>query len=211
MARRKKQPQSVHRKNISEIAEKLFIEKGLENTSMNDIAKESGYSKASLYVYFKDKEELIAVLVLESMEKLYEYLSKAVNEQGDFQQRYIGICRALLQYHSEYPLYSQMALMNINIDFEGTEFLPEERETFQVGEKINELLWAFFREGIELGIIKQDINITQTTFAMWGMLTGVIQLSFNKKEYITQIIHMQQKEFLDRSFMLLYKAISVEE
>lgn len=211
MARRKKQPQSVHRKNISEIAEKLFIEKGLENTSMNDIAKESGYSKASLYVYFKDKEELIAVLVLESMEKLYEYLSKAVNEQGDFQQRYLGICRALFQYHSEYPLYSQMALMNINIDFEGTEFLPEERETFQVGEKINELLWAFFREGIELGIIKQDINITQTTFAMWGMLTGVIQLSFNKKEYITQIIHMQQKEFLDRSFMLLYKAISVEE
>ncbi len=211
MARRKKQPQSVHRKNISEIAEKLFIEKGLKNTSMNDIAKESGYSKASLYVYFKDKEELIAVLVLESMEKLYEYLSKAVNEQGDFQQRYLGICRALLQYHSEYPLYSQMALMNINIDFEGTEFLPEERETFQVGEKINELLWAFFREGIELGIIKQDINITQTTFAMWGMLTGVIQLSFNKKEYITQMIHMQQKEFLDRSFMLLYKAISVEE
>lgn len=55
---------------------------------------------------------------------------------------------ALLRYHSEYPLYSQMALMNINIDFEGTEFLREERETFQVGEKINELLGTFFREGI---------------------------------------------------------------
>lgn len=211
MARRKKQPQSVHRKNILEIAEKLFIEKGIENTSMNDIARESGYSKASLYVYFKDKEELIAVLVLESMEKLYEYFSKAVNAQGDFQQRYLEICRALFQYHSEYPLYSRMALMNINIDFEGTEFLPEERETFQVGEKINELLWSFFREGIELGVIKRDINITQTTFEMWGMLTGVIQLSFNKKEYITQMIRMQQKEFLDGSFMLLYKAISVEK
>lgn len=210
MARRKKQPQSVHRKNISEIAEKLFIEKGIENTSMNDIARESGYSKASLYVYFKDKEELIAVLVLESMEKLYEYLGKAVNTQGDFYQRYLEICEALFQYHSEYPLYSQMALMNINIDFEGTEFLPEERETFQVGEKINELFWNFFQEGIELGVIKQDINITQTTFTMWGMLTGVIQLSFNKKEYITQRIHMQQKEFLEKSFGFLYKAIKVE-
>lgn len=210
MARRKKQPQSVHRKNISEIAEKLFVEKGIENTSMNDIAKESGYSKASLYVYFKDKEELIAVLVLESMEKLYEYLSNAVNTQGDFYHRYLEICEALFQYHSEYPLYSQLALMNINIDFEGTEFLPEERETFQVGEKINELLGKFFRDGIELGVVKRDINISQTTFAMWGMLTGVIQLSFNKKEYITKMIQMQQKDFLERSFMLLYKAISVE-
>ncbi len=211
MARRKKQPQSVHRKNILEIAEKLFMEKGIENTSMNDIARESGYSKASLYVYFKNKEELIAVLVLASMEKLYEYFSKAVNAQGDFQQRYLEICRTLFQYHSEYPLYSRMALMNINIDFEGTEFLPEERETFQVGEKINELLWSFIREGIELGVIRRDINVTQTTFEMWGMLTGVIQLSFNKKEYITQMIRMQQKKFLDESFMLLYKAISVEE
>lgn len=211
MARRKKQPQSVHRKNISKIAEKLFVEKGIENTSMNDIAKESGYSKASLYVYFKDKEELIAVLVLESMEKLYEYLSKAVNAQGDFYHRYLEICKALFQYHSEYPLYSQMALMNINIDFEGTEFLAEERETFQVGEQINELLWEFFRDGIELGVIKRDVNIAQTTFAMWGMLTGVIQLSFNKKEYITKMIQMRQEDFLERSFMLLYKAISVEE
>lgn len=211
MARRKKQPQSIHRKNISQIAEKLFMEKGIENTSMNDIARESGYSKASLYVYFKDKEELVAVLVLESMEKLYEYLSKAVNTQGDFYHRYLEICEALFQYHREYPLYSQMALMNINIDFEGTEFLPEEKETFQVGEKINELLWTFFREGIDLRIIKPDVDIAQTTFAMWGMLTGVIQLSFNKREYITQMIHMEQKEFLDKSFMLLYNAVSREE
>lgn len=211
MARRKKQPQSEHRKTISKIAEKLFSEKGIENTSMSDIAKESGYSKASLYVYFKNKEELVAVLVLESMEKLYEYLSTAVKVQGEFFERYLKICEALFQYHSEYPLYSQMALMNINIDLEGTEFLPEEKETFQVGEKINALLWSFFCEGIELGVIKQDINIAQTTFTMWGMLTGVIQLSFNKKDYITERIQMQQKEFLDRSFLLLYKAISVEE
>ena len=62
MARRKKEPQSVHRKNISIVAEKLFMEKGINNTSMNDIARESGYSKATLYVYFKNKEELVGFL-----------------------------------------------------------------------------------------------------------------------------------------------------
>nr|MDE5779658.1 TetR/AcrR family transcriptional regulator [Lachnospiraceae bacterium] len=72
MARRKKELQSVHRKNISMIAEQLFMKKGIENTSMNDIAKASGYSKATLYVYFKNKEELVGILVLESMQKLYD-------------------------------------------------------------------------------------------------------------------------------------------
>lgn len=50
MARRKKEPQSVHRKNIMKAAEQLFMTKGIENTSMNDIAKDAGYSKATLYV-----------------------------------------------------------------------------------------------------------------------------------------------------------------
>ncbi|MCI7791600.1 MAG: TetR/AcrR family transcriptional regulator, partial [Lachnospiraceae bacterium] len=43
MARRKNEPQNVHRKNISSAAEQLFMEKGIENTSMNDIAKAAGY------------------------------------------------------------------------------------------------------------------------------------------------------------------------
>lgn len=59
MARRKKELQSVHRKNISMVAEKLFMKNGIENTSMNDIAKASGYSKATLYVNIKNKMEFL--------------------------------------------------------------------------------------------------------------------------------------------------------
>ena len=36
MGRRKKEPQNVHRKTISKAAQKLFYEKGIENTSMSD-------------------------------------------------------------------------------------------------------------------------------------------------------------------------------
>lgn len=82
MARRKKEPQNVHRKNISTDAEQLFMKKDIENTLINEIAKEAGYSKATLYVYFKNKEELIGVLVLESMEKLQKYIRLAL-EQGN--------------------------------------------------------------------------------------------------------------------------------
>ncbi|MBQ2405884.1 MAG: TetR/AcrR family transcriptional regulator, partial [Lachnospiraceae bacterium] len=83
MARRKKEPQNVHRKNIATAAQKLFMEKGMKNTSMSDIAKESGYSKATLYVYFKNKEELVSILVLESMQKLYDYINLAIEKNSD--------------------------------------------------------------------------------------------------------------------------------
>lgn len=67
MARRKKEPKSVHRENIAAAASKLFMEKGITATSMNEIAKIAGYSKATLYVYFENKEEIIGFLVLDSM------------------------------------------------------------------------------------------------------------------------------------------------
>ena len=72
MGRRKKEPKSVHRENIASAASALFMEKGIAATSMDDIAKAAGYSKATLYVYFENKEEIVGILVLNSMKKLYD-------------------------------------------------------------------------------------------------------------------------------------------
>ncbi len=66
MARRKKEPKSVHREKIASAASVLFMERGIEATSMDDIAKAAGYSKATLYVYFENKEEIVGILVLDS-------------------------------------------------------------------------------------------------------------------------------------------------
>lgn len=67
MGRRKKEPKSVHREKIATAASTLFMEKGIAATSMDDIAKAAGYSKATLYVYFENKEEIVGILVLNSM------------------------------------------------------------------------------------------------------------------------------------------------
>lgn len=209
MARRKKEPQNVHRKNISSAAEQLFMEKGIENTSMNDIAKAAGYSKATLYVYFKNKEELIGVLVLESMQKLYDYIRLAIEKGSDTRECFMEICHALLKYQEEYPLYFKMVLENIKIDFETTDFLPEEKETFLVGEQINGLLAAFLQGGIEKGQIRPDLQILPTIFSLWGMLSGLVQIATNKEEYIEQQMGLSKEEFLSYGFDTLYRSIAV--
>ena len=210
MARRKKESQSVHRKNIAMVAEKLFMKKGIENTSMNDISKEAGYSKATLYVYFKDKEELVSVLVLESMQKLHDYMNHALESSSNTKECYEKICNALVEYQEEYPFYFGMVLKTINIDFETTHFLPEEKETFLVGERINELLYTFLKKGIENREIRSDIEILPTIFSFWGMLSGVILLAANKEEYITQHLKKSKKEFLLYGFDMLYHSLTVE-
>lgn len=211
MGRRKKEPRSIHRERIASAASVLFMEKSIAGTSMDDIAKAAGYSKATLYVYFENKEEIVGVLVLESMQKLYDYLSSALTQQETTRTRYDGICRSLVQYQEEFPFYFKVALDKINIDFEHTDYLPEEKETFQVGEKINEIMQDFLLSGIEKGDLRSDLDPILTILSFWGMLSGLVQLADTKQEYIKGRLDRSKKEFIDYGFRMLYRSVANTE
>ena len=210
MARRKKEPRAVHRQKIASAAQELFMEKGTQAASMDDIAKKAGYSKATLYVYFQNKEEIIGVLVLESMKRLYDYIAMAVEEKKSFKERYHLICQSLVRYQEEYPFYFKIVLEGINIDFEHSGCLPEEKETFRIGEEINQVLKQFLEEGIAAGELRKTADTPSTIFSCWGMLSGLIQLAANKEEYIAQEMKLSKQEFLKNGFDTLYHAIAKE-
>lgn len=207
MGRRKKEPREVHRKNIAIAAEKLFREHGIQATSMEQIAKEAGYSKATLYVYYENKEEIVGVLTLESMEKLLIYIEDAVEDNKSTKERYIAICNGLLQYQQEYPFYFKTVLGKINIDFDKEDVLAEEVKTYHVGEMINEKVSIFFDEGMKHGDLRQDIQILPTIFIIWSMLAGLILTAENKEAYIRKEMGMTKQEFLRQGFESLYYSI----
>lgn len=211
MARRKKEPKSVHRENIASAAQLLFMEKGIEATSMDEIAKAAGYSKATLYVYFENKEEIIGVLVLESMKKLHGYLSVALEQQETTRGKYQSLCYGLVKYQEEFPFYFKTALEKINIDFENKTYLPEEKETFDVGEQITEKIKQFLFIGIEKGEVRKNIKLEPTIFTFWGMLSGLIQTAVNKESYIAKELRLSKQEFLEYGFDTLYRSIATVE
>ena len=211
MGRRKKEPRSVHRENIVSAASALFMEKGIAATSMDDIAKAAGYSKATLYVYFENKEEIVGILALNSMKKLYDYISSALIQHKTTKARYDFICRGLVQYQEEFPFYFKMVLDKININFESKEYLPEERETYQIGEEINEKIKNFLLSGMEKGDLRNDLDIMPAIFNFWGMLSGIIQLAANKEEYIKKSMGLSKIKFLEYGFSLVYHSIAIKE
>lgn len=208
MGRRKKEPKSVHRENIAAAASALFMKKGIAATSMDDIAKTAGYSKATLYVYFENKEEIVGILVLESMKKLYGYIDSALAIQNMTKARYDAICDGLVRYQEEFPFYFKMVLDQINIDFENRDYLPEEKETYQVGEEINERIKDFLIDGIKNGDLRDNLEIMPVIFNFWGMLSGVIQLAANKEDYIQSAMGLSKMQFLQYGFDMLYCSIA---
>ena len=55
-------------------ARRVFARKGIERTTMNDIATASKKGRRTLYMYFKNKEEISSLVIENEMERLYEML-----------------------------------------------------------------------------------------------------------------------------------------
>lgn len=64
------------RQKLLEVARDLFAHKGLEATTMNDIAAASGRGRRTLYTYFRNKEEIYYAVIEEELERLSEKMDE---------------------------------------------------------------------------------------------------------------------------------------
>ena len=76
---------------IREAAATLFLEKGYQATSMDDIAAAAQVSKQTIYTHFANKDELFADLVLGNAERVEEFVGAIARTVGDAGDLEIGM------------------------------------------------------------------------------------------------------------------------
>ncbi|MCD8540675.1 MAG: TetR/AcrR family transcriptional regulator [Leadbetterella sp.] len=67
--------------SIIDAAKVLMQKYGLNKTTMEDIAREAGKGKSTLYHYFKSKEEIFDAVINLEMDELFHSVKKAVKDQ----------------------------------------------------------------------------------------------------------------------------------
>lgn len=208
MARRKKEEPETHQNRIADAAGKLFLAKGVQNTTMDELSKASGYSKATLYVYFKNKEDIVAFQTWKSMLVLRDMISDVVAEDKTLHDRFIDIGFAINGYAEQYAEYYQILMNPIQIN-EKEPTGDYYSRTFQVGEDINRILLNCLAEGGANGVLKDRDYQISDLFQIWGMISGLIQIAHQKQEYIRKIIGKEPDEFLREGFERLYQLLNI--
>lgn len=77
---KKAQKQAVKRQQIIEAGTRLIVQKGIDKTSLSDIAEEAGISKGSLYYYYASKNELIFDITEAHINQISENLFAVIEE-----------------------------------------------------------------------------------------------------------------------------------
>ncbi len=88
------------RKLIVQTAVKLFSERPFHRVRLDDVAEAAGVGKGTVYIYFKNKEELYYSLVYESFVELVERLRGQLGQPGSSHREKIGIIVEALADHA---------------------------------------------------------------------------------------------------------------
>jgi AcrR family transcriptional regulator len=107
------QPERVHtqqgrdrRADLLAHAERLFLERGVAETRMVDIAEAAGVAKGLAYWYFDGKEALILAIALDVRERLRQAQLLAVaGVDASLERLYVGTCASVLFIHEHWNLY----------------------------------------------------------------------------------------------------------
>jgi len=105
--RKEREKQQKH-DHILNVAETIFFEKGYENATMEEIAEKAEYSKGTLYLYFKNKEELYIFIAGRAAELLYSILENYMNNAQTGELKLNAIKRAYLTMYSDHHDYCKI-------------------------------------------------------------------------------------------------------
>lgn len=207
MQNKKEKLVRFNKTNILEAAEALFAEKGVVQTTMDDIAKKADYSKSTIYVYFKSKEEIYNHIILLHMMQLEEAAQLCAEKTEKFETCFYDFCNQLVYFYEQYPMYFDGMMGNISIDPSEMSKNMVLQQIYDVGEKINDHMLLLFNRGKKEKYLREDIDIMPTVFTLWASLGGIISLAHEKEAYIDQRINMKKNEFLQHSFTMLIDSL----
>jgi AcrR family transcriptional regulator len=176
-AERKQRERELRKKQILKAAEKIITKKGMQNTTMDEIAESCELSKGTLYLYFKNKEELIFSLLIMILDNFIKIMESNLKKQDSFQSRFATIGESYLEFYHKYPY--QFKIMN-----HAPEQHPEiehtarelESELMARNTKVWSMVESVIQEGIDIGLIRKDINPLEIGISLWASSNGMIQI-----------------------------------
>jgi AcrR family transcriptional regulator len=173
-----------NKKNIIiQSSKMLFAHKGFYNTSISDIAQETGLPIGSIYTYFKSKDQIISTLVEEGWEELYAKLRTSISNDGSPKDKLRSIIEDFIPV-----LLDDMDLINIILT-ETLAYTRIEEKIEKLTELIFQLLLSISTESkIPSQLTKKDMETALIIYFMGilstAKLTRSSAISVNKEDII---------------------------
>ena len=164
---------------ILDAAAALFQEKGVQRTTIEEIAAQADVSIGSVYFHFKSKEALYLALVEQALDVNAEYMQQADDPDLTPFERVLAAGDAYLRFHLERPGAFRMIALRVLEPSPGVELSAVEGRIADRVEQMVGAVEADLRAAISAGEVR-DADAKPLMSFLWGAWNGVIALSLRQ-------------------------------
>lgn len=199
-------------KAIIATAEELFSRLGYDNTSMDDIAKASEYTKRTIYKYFKNKEDLFFAVALKGYQELFQLIVRNSEEEINGFEKIRSAYYAFYEFYKHSPKMLQLINNSgvVKTALPGSES-PYMLDYMEVDKALFESILKMFMEGKADGSIRTDIDVSMLAYSSVFMVTGYFQMLSSSGDTYTRHFGIDKERFIKQSIDIMLGTIEKRE
>lgn len=177
-SKRQLEERQMRKDRILEGALSVFKTKGLDGATMDEIALGSGFGKATLYYYFKSKEDVFSAILEDGWKKIWDSIEPVFGETNSPRKTFVNLLIKIAEYAKDRPgLFEFLFNAPKAVKLEDQPWKEYQQRLYVV---IQELL----EDGIKAGEFPQ-INSQLMFKALGGLFMGLVFMG-NKNEPVTK-------------------------
>ena len=175
ISERREREKEERRTTILSHAKTLIQEYGVNSFSMQDIADRAEISKATLYLYFKNKDDLMNSLVSESCKEFVNYVNVRITNKMSGAEALRALWMSYIDIFGESAdIFIGIGIKNsfiIDRDIKEAELKYEERPFF----RLIQLIERIIEKGVKDGTLLQTINPQKITNILIMIASAIVQ------------------------------------
>jgi TetR/AcrR family fatty acid metabolism transcriptional regulator len=170
---------SDKRETILRAAIRVFAQNGFFNSKVSDIAKEAGVADGTVYLYFKNKDDILRSIFDQAMALFIDEARKKIELLSDPEEK----LRRLANLHLEKLGSDRDLAIVFQVELRGSTKFMEEFSNTAFAEYLN-IIKETFVEGQQKGIFRKDLNPTVCAKILFGALDEMVtNWILSKKNY----------------------------
>lgn len=156
------------RERILRAAIKVFARKGFYAARVSEIAKAAGVADGTIYLYFRNKDDLLVSIFESRITRLVEALRDIVGSPGSFEDRFTRLVELQLGVLEGRRDLAEVVTVNLR---QSSRLLKQYAAPLFT--EYLETLASLVVEGQERGLVRRDVSPRIVARALWGALDGV--------------------------------------
>ena len=180
---------------IVDAAERLFFTRGIDRVTMDDIANEAELAKGTLYLYFKNREDLHYAVVLRAIEILNALVRQAYEPGATGLENIRRMGEAYVRFFYQHPDYFRTIML-----FDASRF--ERRMKILEPESPLMFFRSVIREGQNDGSIRSDVSPEEMAILLWSQVSGVFEF-IELRGTILNKLNIDPSEIIKHQFIIL--------